>query len=134
MPLYTKQIVFVDTFFYRSNPLQDISNLRDKENLLYTRLVFIQVLYLLINKKKVISQIFMDMNYLLGCPESSPFFKEISNAAHLNFDIHLFNYIIAILFYNLSPYIMQLKYSIFPKPFRFFDEKLFNMIFYFNQS
>lgn len=62
-----------------------------------------------------------------------PIFKENSNAAHLNLDIHLLNYIDAILFHNLSLSFTQLEYCILPKLFKFFGGKLFNVVFYVDQ-
>ena len=62
-----------------------------------------------------------------------PTFKENSNAAHLNLDIHLLNYIGAILFHNFSLSFTQFEYSIVPGLFRFFGGELFNMIFYVDQ-
>ena len=63
--------------------------------------------------------------YVLGRPGSSFQFT-----FRFQFDIHLWDYISAILFHNLSSSFTQLEYSTLLQPLRFFGEKLCNMIFH----
>ena len=69
-----------------------------------------------------------NVSYILGCSESSVRFLRKIQMQHIKISIYIY------WIHDPSSSFTQLEYSSFPKPLRFFGEKLLNIIFYVGQT